>query len=165
MSLRLASRDASLNINARVWVATGGYPPAAPANPYVRALAHTVLPNMGWPALGQSIDLPCHSRCPGRAMHHRYMDTPLDVDASGVVPGDDSMFRRPLPSTGWRSRAALPVSSVLPDAKTPSLSSRRASHSFAWRYCGCVGASLPGGDRHTAAGPGCCFRRPSKHRR
>jgi len=33
---------AGLRTEKIVWVATGGYPPVAPAVPYVRTLAHTV---------------------------------------------------------------------------------------------------------------------------
>jgi hypothetical protein len=79
-----------------VWVASGGYPPKAPADPYVRTLAHTVLPIMVWPAFGRSIEPPgtVDARRSGPAIHHRYVDTLADVDASGVVPDDGSMIVR-----------------------------------------------------------------------
>jgi len=90
----------SIEVNAvksGVWVAPGGYPPEAPADPYVRALTHTVRPIMGWPASGQSIERPIavDARRGERAIRHRSVDTHAEVDASGVFPDDGSMVGRP----------------------------------------------------------------------
>jgi hypothetical protein len=71
----------------------GGYPPNAPTDPYVRALAHTVPPFMVLPH--------GRSRAPSVALEACLAirpccgDTLSDVDASGVVPKDGSMLGRP----------------------------------------------------------------------
>ena len=76
-------------------MAAGGYPPAAPAVPYVRALAHTVPPVMD--SLGG------RSRAPPDTLDARRGGPPsvpvtvirgTDDDASGVVPGDGPMAGR-----------------------------------------------------------------------
>jgi hypothetical protein len=101
--LHIASSSHGLNLAQSpftfpgVWVAPGGYPPEAPADPYVRALTHTVLPIMGWPADGRSIERPTavDARRSGLAIRHRCVDTRSEVDASGVFPDDESMIGRP----------------------------------------------------------------------
>ena len=58
---------AELFENTSVWVATGGCPPAAPAVPYVRALAHTVPHLMDSLAVGgqnESPTLPARDTSP-----------------------------------------------------------------------------------------------------
>ena len=74
------------------------------------------------------------------------------------------MFRR-LSSLG---RVAVDRSLSLfhgyyPDAKTSRHPSRRASFSFAWRYHGCAGDSLPCEGRRAIAGPGCWLEAATRY--
>jgi hypothetical protein len=66
-----------------------------------------------------------------------------------MFPPNDSMTRRPLPSTGF-PRVSSPASRVLRGVPTPCGPSRRPSLSFGWQYhlpCACV--RLPSGPTPT----------------
>ena len=82
------------------------------------------------------------------ATRHRYGDTLMDVDASGVVPGVGSMFRR-LPSLRWvavdgRYPNFIGTTQTL---RLPLPRPAPASFPSPGLYHGCLIASLPRGRR------------------
>jgi hypothetical protein len=98
------------------------------------------------------------------AIRHRYVDTPADDEASGVVPGAGSTFRRPPSLRRVVVEGHCPgfIGTIrtlrLPAARPAALRCLRLAVPPLRRLF------APAGGRRAALGPGCLFTRPSIRR-